>query len=487
MSQSPVVGETPSGVVTRFEHWIYGRPEPPATNAYLDSFGPADGARVAEIARGNAEDVELAAAAALSAQPDWGARPPLERGRLMLAIAHAIRANIDELVALEIAETGKIPVFTKYEIDGAAAYFEYYGGIVRALHGETVDVGPTQHIFTRREPYGVIGVITPWNAPINQGTRGVAPALAVGNAALVKPSEFTSTTTLALARLATEAGLPDGILNVITGTGPEAGSAIVRHPAVGRVTFTGSVPTGRAVAQMAAERLIPVTLELGGKSPHIIFADADLSQAVAVAVRAFTFNAGQVCSAGSRLLVERSIHDEVVDAVVAAVSAIQVGEQLGPIITEPQFEKVKRYFNVAEQDGARRRTGGSVATDSEELARGFYVQPTVYDRVDNDMQIAREEIFGPVLAVIPFDDEEEAIAIANNTAYGLVAGLWTTDVSRALRVSARLEAGQVFVNDWTGNVEAPFGGYKQSGYGREKGFEALYEYTRLKSVMIRVG
>jgi aldehyde dehydrogenase (NAD+) len=473
--------------VAKFDHWIDGRATAPASGEHLGSHGPADGRLVARIARGNADDIGRAAEAARRAQPAWGALSPGERSAALLRLAQAIRDHVDELGALEGAETGKLAVTLPFEIESSAAYFEYYAGIVRALSGELIDLGPSQHAYTRREPFGVVGVITPWNGPLNQGARGLAPALAAGNTVVIKPSEFTSASTVTLARLATEvAGLPDGVLNVVTGTGLEAGAALIQHPAVGKVTFTGSVVTGKAVARMAAERLIPTTLELGGKSPHIIFADADRERAAGVAVQAFTANAGQVCSAGTRLLVERSVHDQVVDAVVRIVSAMRPGQQIGAIITEPQYEKVQRYFDIAEQEGAHAATGGAVASGIPEIENGWYVQPTVYTGVTNDMRIAREEIFGPVVCVIPFEGEEEAIAIDNDTPNGLVAGLHTSDVARAHRVAARIEAGQVFVNQWQAGMEMPFGGYKQSGHGREKGFEALMDYTRVKSVTVRL-
>ena len=413
------------GTPAAFDHWIAGRSSPARYGRYLDSIDPATGAVSARVAQGTAQDVAEAAAAALRAQPSWAAQPPVERSRMLFAVAAAIRDHLDELTELEI---------------------------------------------------------TPWNGPLNQCARGVAPALAAGNAVLVKPSEFTSATTVTLARIASEAGLPPGVLSVVTGTGSDVGAPMVAHSAVDRVTFTGSVPTGRQVAQAAAERLIPVTLELGGKSPHIIFADADLDRAIEVAVRAFTANAGQVCSAGTRLLVERSVHDAVVERVVSAVQDIELGVDMGPMITADQHRKVHEYFEIAEAEGATLATGGVADGVS-----GQYVRPTVYTAVSNDMRVAQEEIFGPVLAVIPFDTEEEAVRLANDTVYGLVAGVWTENLSRALRVSAGILAGQVFVNDWAASVEVPFGGYKQSGYGREKGMEALNDYTRLKSVVIRIG
>jgi len=334
-------------------------------------------------------------------------------------------------------------------------------------------------------------VILPWNAPLNQAGRAVAPALAAGNTVVAKPSEFTSGSLLDLARLAgEECGLPPGVLNVVTGAGDEAGAALVAHRDVRKVAFTGSVRAGREVGRIAAERIIPLTLELGGKSPNIVFADADLRRAVPGSVRGFVMNAGQVCLAGTRIVVERAIHDEFASALADAVRGIPVGAGegaiVGPMTTRAQYEKVRQYYDVARAEGAVAVAGGALP-ESAELRRGWFVTPTVYTGVRNDMRIAREEIFGPVACVMPFEDEEEAIRIGNDTEYGLAAGIWTRDLARAHRVAARLEAGQVYVNEWmAGGVETPLGGYKQSGYGREKGLEALHHYTQLKCVTIKL-
>ena len=467
-----------------YEHWIGGDSSPSGSGNYLDSTSPEDGRVVARISRGSAEDVSRAVASGAAAQVAWAQWEPVKRSRVLAEIASAIRIHSELLVDLEIAETGKLLKLAIAEIQTAADYFEFYAGALRGLRSDVVDLGPNQHVFTRREPFGVVGLITPWNAPITQAARGIAPALAMGNAVVVKPSEFTSLTTLELARLGTESGLPDGVFNVVTGLGQEAGAPLVANSGIGKVGFTGSVSTGRAVAKAAAERLIPVTLELGGKSPHIIFADADLQSAIKVAARSFTSNGGQVCSAGTRLLVERSVHDRVVAGVVDIVSQFRPGKDLPPMITPDQYTKVVEYLVLARDEGVSIATGGTPVSEDE---GNRHIWPTVLTDVRNDMRIAREEIFGPVVTVIPFSTEDEAIAIANDTSFGLVAGVWTSDLSRAFRVASRLEAGQVFVNDWTANVETPFGGYKDSGYGREKGVEALNDYSRQKSVLIRIG
>lgn len=470
-------------------HFIAGAPAEPASGQYIDAHSPVTGQAISRVARGNAEDVARAVGAASEALTEWRERRPVQRGRVLSAIAAMIRDNKDELGEFEREETGKTRAMVAAEMEVSAQYFEFYGGLVNALHGDSIDLGSGYHSYTRREPYGVVGAILPWNAPLNQAGRAIAPALAAGNTVVAKPSEITSTTLLRVARAAVEeCGLPAGVLNVVTGLGPEAGAALVQHPKVRKVAFTGSVRGGLEVSRMAAERIIPLTLELGGKSPNIIFADADLATAVPGALKAFTMNTGQICTAGSRIVVQRGLVDRFVKEMTAAAAQLKVGfeadSSFGPLTTKAQYEKVQSYYGIAQSEGAVAAFGGAALMRD---GGGFYVAPTLYTGVTNQMRIAREEIFGPVACVIPFDTEEEAVEIANDTEFGLAAGIWTRDLARAHRVAARLEAGQVYINEYmSGGVETPLGGYKLSGYGREKGLEALHYYTQLKCVTVRL-
>jgi len=467
--------------VKRYGHWINGTSAAPETREYLTSTSPGTDTVVCEIMLGDETDVGAAVTAAQDAFPEWRNRKPGERGRILSAIADGIRAEAGQLAELESAESGKPAWQSPIEVEGAAAFFDFYVGLANVPAGEFIDMGPGRHGYTVREPYGVVGVITPWNAPLNQAARAIAPALMAGNTVVVKPSEFTSATTLELARIATEAGLPDGVLNVVTGNAYGAGRPLVQHSAVRKVAFTGSVRAGREIGHIAADRIIPLTLELGGKGANIVFADANLAAAAQGAITAFAVNAGQICSAGTRLLVAAEIHDNFVDALREAAKQVVPGQTYGPQTTHAQFAKVLSYFDVAEEDGATLVTGGAAVDD------GWLIQPTIYAGVTNDMRIAREEIFGPVLVVIPFTNEDHAIALANDSDYGLSAGIWTTDVARTHRVAAQLDAGQIYVNEWpAGLVEGPFGGYKNSGYGREKGAEALHHYTHTKFVLVKL-
>ncbi|MCW2495299.1 aldehyde dehydrogenase family protein [Jatrophihabitans sp.] len=469
-------------VPRQVSHWVGNATLHNRANSVLVNTDPRTGEPTSAVALGGAVDVDAAVASARLAQRGWASRPPVDRGRMLAAIGVAIRERRDEFVELECAETGKLDGEGRTSIETAADYFEYYAGIVRAHFGETIDLGSGEHAFTRNEPWGVVGMITPWNGPLSQAARGIAPALAVGNTVVIKPSEFTPSTTVLLARLASTLGLPPGVLNVVTGEGGDVGSRLVAHPDVRMIAFTGSVASGRVVARAAGDRLVPVTLELGGKSPNIVFADADMERA-ATGAATVCVAAGQQCAALSRLLVEASIYEPFLAAVAERVAARVPGAGLGPLTTRAQHEKVIGYFAAAREDGARLVTGGRAAEEGA-LARGRYVHPTVYADVTPQMRIFREEIFGPVLAVSRFDGEDEAVALANDSDFGLVAAVWTSDSARALRVAGRLEAGQVIVNGGAAGIETPFGGYKCSGIGREKGFAALSTYTQLKTTVV---
>ncbi|MFC9227061.1 aldehyde dehydrogenase family protein [Streptomyces hygroscopicus] len=470
---------------------IDGKELPAGRAAVMDSIDPATGEVLAHIQRADQAIVDEAVASSERAVPAWRDADGAERGRAMVRLADLIMQNMDLLAYLESVDNGKPLREAQGDVRLAAGYYAYYGGVADKIHGETVPLGPGFHSYTRVEPYGVTAHIVPWNAALQQTARGVAPAIAGGNTAIVKPAEDTSMAVVEFARLATEAGIPPGVVNVVTGLGDEAGARLVQHPGVRRIAFTGSVPTGQSVLRASATHLSPVTLELGGKSPNIVFADADLDTAAVGSLAAINVNAGQVCMAGSRLLVHSSVHDEFVERLAALDRQVGLGRGLdnpdmGPITTEKQYRKILDYLEIGRAEGAEAVVGGGAA-HVDGLEAGRFVQPTVFVNVRNDMRIAREEIFGPVLSVIPFDDEDEAVSIANDTPYGLTAGLWTTDLSRAHRVAARIDAGQVSVNNYfAGGIRTPFGGYKMSGFGREKGPDAVYHYLQTKTVSIQL-
>lgn len=478
-------------MANKLSNFIAGKYQAPSAGNYLETFDPSNGALIAELPRSNEEDVNLAVASSAAAAEAWGEMTPMERGRILHKLAQKLHEHKDELAALESQDMGMPTEASPGIIEGSADFFEYYAGLAPSIHGDTIPGEPNKFVYTRQEPYGVVGIITPWNAPLNQAARSVAPALAAGNTVVLKPSEHASLTTLRLGELAFEAGLPEGVLNVITGFGHECGSPIVTHPDVSKVTFTGSVKTGQVIGQLAAEKVMPVTLELGGKSPNIIFEDANLEAAIPMALFGFIANSGQICSSGTRVLVQRSIYEKFSQMIAGAAKQIPIGidkpfPNLGPIANKMQYDKVLSYFESAKAEGATVLAGGKPAT-GDGLDGGLYIEPTIFADVNLDMRIVKEEIFGPAGVLIPFDTEEEAIKIANNTDYGLCSGIWTSDVSRVHRVAPKIKAGTVYVNTYHDHtVSAPVGGYKKSGIGRERGIQALKSYTQTKNVTINL-
>jgi aldehyde dehydrogenase (NAD+) len=461
----------------------------------FDVFDPSTGGPLATVAKATPADVSRAVAAAQAALESkaWGGILPAERGRIMQRIAHTIRERAEELATLESRDNGKPLTQARTDVQVAARYFEFFGGVADKIMGHTIPLGPGFLDFTVREPIGVSAQIVPWNYPIQIGARGVAPAIAAGCAVVLKPSSEAPMTALTLGEIGLECGLPPGALNVVPGTGAEAGVALASHPDINQLTFTGSVDVGIAVARMAAGNVVPVVMELGGKSPNIVFADADLDAAVRGVSTAIFQNAGQTCSAGSRLLVERSAHAALVAKLTERARSMRIGPgvsdpDMGPIISKRQLETIERYVAIGAQEGATIATGGGRPSGAS-LGQGFYFQPTLLDGVSADMRVAQEEIFGPVLAIVAFDDLDEAATIANRSQYGLVAGIWTRDITKAMTLASRLKSGQVYINTYGagGGVELPFGGYKKSGYGREKGLESLVSYTQVKNVCIKFG
>ena len=463
-------------------------------DATFEDLDPSTGQVLAEVTQSGPGLVDEAVAAARQAfeSGPWRRMAPKERGRILRAIGEAILARRDDLAVLESRDTGKPLTQARTDVEVAARYFEFYGSSVEALFGETIPATPGVFAYTIREPLGVTAHIEPWNYPLQIGSRTLAPSLAMGNACVLKPAEEAPLTLGRLASLALEVGLPPGVLNVVNGTGEETGAALAAHRGIDHLSFTGSVAVGSLVAKAAAANVVPVSLELGGKSPNIVFADADLERTVAFVAKSVLQNAGQTCSAGSRLLVHESVHDKVVSAVVDRFGSVRIGRgvddpDLGPLISARQLERLEASVQGGIGDGTLRHGGGRVSDPA--LAGGFFFEPTVVDRVDPKAALFQDELFGPVLSVTPFATEDEAVALANGTDYGLIAAVWTADVGRAHRMASALRCGQVYVNTYGagGGVELPFGGVKRSGYGREKGFEALLGFCQTKTVAVHLG
>lgn len=480
----------------RYQLHINGAYREPQSGAWFETQNPYTGETWAEIPRGDAQDADLAVQAAhqaLTSGP-WAEMTATQRGALMRKLGDLIAQDATRLAETEVRDNGKLFAEMHGQLNYLPQWFYYYGGLADKIEGSTLPLDKKGYFaFTRHEPVGVVVAITPWNSPLLLLAWKLAPALAAGCTVVVKPSEFTSASTLEFAALFEKAGFPPGVFNVVTGFGAEVGTALVEHPLVAKISFTGSDATGRIINEKAARLLKHTSMELGGKSPNVVFEDADLEQAVFGAISGIFAATGQTCIAGSRLLVQRSIHDEFVKRLLEVASSARMGDpmsadtQVGPVTTPPQFKKVLDYIEVAQQEGATAVLGGKKGT-APECGNGWFVEPTIFTGVRNDMRIAQEEVFGPVLSIISFEDEADALRIANDVRFGLAAAVWTTDIGRAIRMSEKLQAGTVWVSTYRAvSFMVPFGGYKDSGLGRENGIEAVKAFLQTKSVWINTG
>jgi acyl-CoA reductase-like NAD-dependent aldehyde dehydrogenase len=469
---------------------IGGKWVPSKSGKTFETINPSNEEVLAIAAEGDKADVDEAVKVARKAYEDgkWSKIGPHQRSRYLLKIADLIEKNADELATLETLNNGMAISLARGMVAGAVDTFRYYAGWSTKIYGETNPSDPTFFNYTLREPVGVCGQIIPWNGPIAMLAWKIAPALACGNVSILKPAEQTPLTALRIGELILEAGIPEGVVNIITGFGETAGAALASHPDIDKVAFTGSTEVGKLILQASAGNLKRVSLELGGKSPNVIFADADLETAVPNSVFGFTMLSGQVCCAGTRVFVQEDFHDRFADALTRYTAGVKSGDPfdpkttVGPLVSKEQFERVKGYLDIGKKEGAKGTAGGDVTS-----GKGYFVNPTVFTDVKNNMKIAREEIFGPVASVIPFKDENDAVLQGNDTTYGLAAAVWTNDVSRAHRVARALKAGTVWVNCYN-NIDpiSPFGGYKQSGIGRELGRHSLDLYTQIKSVYVKL-
>ena len=478
-------------MTTRINHFINGESVAPSENDYLESTNPATLDVLYEFARGSEKDVERAVNAADDAfrNPAWAGLTQTQRGHLLRKLGDVIGENADELARLESLDNGKLLREMKGQLKGVPEYLYYYGGLADKIQGSQIPANSLDIInFTQREPLGVVGAITPWNSPLTLTISKLAPALAAGNTLVIKPSEYTSRTIVRLAELAYEAGFPAGVVNVVTGLGGEAGAALVSNHKLAKISFTGSTATGSSIAAQTASRFIGSTLELGGKSPNIVFEDANVANAAVGVIAGIFAAAGQTCIAGSRVFAHRSVYDELVERVTERASTIIIGDpledetELGPLAFKSQLEKVESYVGIGVDEGATLRYGGK---RPDVGLPGYFFEPTVLTETNNDMRVCQEEIFGPVAAIMPFDTEEEVLRLANDTEYGLAAGVWTSNLQRAMRMSQKLDAGTIWLNTYRAmSPMSPRQGFKNSGVGIEHGLESINEYTRLKSVWI---